>query len=141
MALVLVVEDNRAICHSLAEVLQEAGHIALEAINGGAMFRCLYQRQYNSEPLPDVLLLDLWMPVRGGWDLIEDLRSRDFQIPIVMISADGAWQENQARAKRAGITYLRKPIDIDVLLRAIQAAVEIEIEAEDPEEDEPTRPG
>ncbi len=67
--------------------------------------------------LPDLLLLDLTMPVHGGSAVADDLHSRGVSVPILVITGDGHAPE-KARAIGA-YGYLHKPFEIDELLKAV----------------------
>jgi FixJ family two-component response regulator len=73
--------------------------------------------------LPDCLLLDLHMPGINGFDVLEALRSRQIPLPVVVITGRDE-SDTAARVRAAGISaYLKKPIDRDVLLSAMEAAM------------------
>lgn len=71
---------------------------------------------------PDYLLLDLHMPGLNGFDVLEAFHSRRSPVPIIVITAhDERGTAERARALGAS-AYLKKPVDRDVLLAAIEAA-------------------
>jgi FixJ family two-component response regulator len=71
---------------------------------------------------PDYLLLDLHMPGLNGFDVLEAFHSRQIPVPIIVITAhDEPGTAEQARALGAS-AYLKKPVDRDALLAAIQTA-------------------
>ena len=72
---------------------------------------------------PDCLLLDVHMPGMGGLDVQEWLRARSFNIPTIMMTGR---EDKQLRARALALgasAYLFKPMDGDVLLRAINDAI------------------
>jgi CheY-like chemotaxis protein len=112
---VLVVEDDAVTRTALTLVLQEEGYSVTDAANGHEAL--LHLRQ---QPLPDLILLDLMMPVMNGWEF----RKKQIQdpglksIPVVIVSSDaGVPQKAAALGARE---YLSKPIDFEELLAAVR---------------------
>ena len=110
---VLVVEDERTIRRSIAGYLEDAGYTVDQAENGAEALARMQQLP------PDVVVLDLLMPVMGGRALVQACREDDrlVAIPVVLLSAahdlPQATEELQPRAS------LAKPIDLDVLLAVV----------------------
>ena len=77
-------------------------------------------RHLRHPPLPDLILLDLMMPVMNGWEF----RERQIQdpslksIPVVVVSSDA--RLHQKAAAFGATDYLVKPVDFDDLLQAVQ---------------------
>jgi serine/threonine-protein kinase RsbW len=115
---ILVVEDDGATREALALVLEADGHQATRAANGHEALELLRQG-----PLPDLILLDLMMPVLDGWQFRR--RQQDdtalAPIPVVVLSAAADL------ARRAGplgaVALLQKPVEPDRLLGAIRPFV------------------
>lgn len=112
---VLIVEDDAAVSSSLAEVLTDEGYQTAVASDGQKALDWL-----ASHAAPDLILLDLWMPVLTG----EEFRARQLQdpalaaIPVVIISAA---TDARARARALGAdAVLPKPIDLDALLALLE---------------------
>jgi CheY-like chemotaxis protein len=110
---IIVVEDDQAIRTSLSEVLATEGYKVFEAANGKLAFDIL-----NTVPQPSVVLLDLMMPVMNGYDFSEKMKSfpARSEFPIVVMSAS---RDGEQFAKLNGYVFLKKPIDVDVLLSVI----------------------
>jgi CheY-like chemotaxis protein len=110
---VLVVEDERTIRQSIAGYLGDVGYTVDEAENGAEALNCLRRA------IPDVVVLDLLMPVMGGRAFVQACRqdARLGTIPVVLLSAAHdlaqATEELQPRAS------LAKPVDLDVLLAVV----------------------
>ena len=104
---VLVADDDEAIRQVIAEVLRDEGYDVVCAENGAQALQELHRA-----PHPDLVLLDLMMPVMSGWEVLEELQSDDelARIPVVVMSAMGA----------PGVSgHLAKPIDLDRLLDTV----------------------
>ena len=103
---VLVVDDDGEIRDTLTSLLQHEGYTVLGAENGVQALEKLRRLH------PDVMLLDLMMPVMSGWEVLEELEERGEldTTQIVVVSARGA---PFARA------CLRKPVDLDELRHVV----------------------
>jgi CheY-like chemotaxis protein len=83
---VLVVDDDRDLCRSLRETLEEEGYRVRTAAHGLEALAMLM-----AGALPDVILLDMLMPVMDGWQLISELKGRPAfaTIPVAAMTAAG----------------------------------------------------
>jgi CheY-like chemotaxis protein len=82
-SIVLIVDDEDEFRSALAEVLREEGHLVVEAANGGEAIRVLESLK------PDIILLDLIMPVVNGWSVYATVRQRSElrDVPVAFLSA------------------------------------------------------
>lgn len=103
---ILVVDDDAEIRDTLTSLLQHEGYTVLRAENG---VQALEQLRRDH---PNVMLLDLMMPVMSGWEVLEELEESGElgRIPIIVVSAMCA---PGARA------CLRKPVDLEELLAVV----------------------
>jgi CheY-like chemotaxis protein len=108
---ILVVDDDRGVRESLIAVLTDEGYIALPAGDG------LQALDLAATTPLDLVLLDLNMPVKNGWDTFERLSYEHPTVPVVIITA----RPNQwFMAASAGVgALLEKPLDIPTLLETI----------------------
>ena len=107
----LVVEDDVDILSSLVEVIREEGFDVSSAANG---YQALAQLEAER---PDVIFLDLMMPVMDGWKFLESMHARfpDLHVPVVLLSAVHNLPDE---ARRLGVTrFLRKPFDLEDVAR------------------------
>lgn len=111
---VLLVEDDVDIREAIADLLEEFGYAVRAACNGREALDVL-----ATEYLPDLILLDLMMPVMDGWALKAELaESKALQaIPVVVLTADV--NVTGLAGSLPGSDYLRKPIAVDQLLRML----------------------
>jgi DNA-binding response OmpR family regulator len=114
---VLVVEDDVAIRDTLAEVLRQAGYAVATAENGRVALACL------GAGAPDVILLDLVMPVMDGHAFrAQQLLDPDLAgIPIIVISATYDTEADPPRLLPRA--WLNKPFDVDELLASMAAVL------------------
>ena len=109
---VLVVDDNRDSAHSLAMLLELAGHDVrtahdgLEAVDAAAAFQ------------PNLILLDIGMPRLNGYEAARRIREQQRESPVFLIALTGWGQEaDQKRSHEAGFdAHLVKPADLDTLV-------------------------
>lgn len=117
MARILIVDDEAFIRLYLEEVLADEGHEVLSAANGAEALRLL-----REGPRPDLILLDLMMPVMNGWEFrgAQATEPDLAGIPVVILSGAG---DVQAEARRLGVAaFVTKPFLPANLLQAIQQA-------------------
>ncbi len=109
---ILVVDDDERVRESLRDVLTEEGFLVLTAANGD-------EALVIAETFPvDLVILDLNMPVRNGWDTFERLSAEHPLLPIIIATA----RSNQLfTALGAGVgALLEKPLDIPHLLFTVR---------------------
>jgi len=105
---ILVVDDNAFSREVMRELLEASGHVILEAVNGRNALELI--RQY----VPDLVFLDLQMPLQDGFSVIWELRndSRFQNLPVVAVTAS-AMIGDRERAIAAGFdSYIAKPVDL-----------------------------
>jgi two-component system copper resistance phosphate regulon response regulator CusR len=115
---ILVVEDEADLVWVIRFNLEMEGYRTFVASNGQAALELL-----RTDP-PDVMLLDLMMPVMDGWTVLEEMRTRGLDRPkIIVISARTA-AGDRARAARYEVNgFVAKPFDMDELLELIKEAL------------------
>ena len=114
---VLVVEDDDAIRSLVAEVLQDDGYAVREATNGAEALEVL------REARPDLIVLDLMMPVMDGWTFVSECQRMDWcgEVPILVTSASHDLPRTAEQLREMGVkTCLAKPFDVDGLLALVQ---------------------
>jgi len=110
---VLVVEDDPHLLKSLRDILGDEGYDVQIAENGSAAIRQLATRS------PDVILLDLNMPIMSGDDVLEWLKQRGGRIPVVI-----ATQDDDVQAADLGVVAkLSKPYEVEQLLEVLAFAL------------------
>lgn len=108
---ILVVDDDADIRELLFTALEDDGFEVVPAANGQEALAIIQTFR------PDVIILDLMMPVMDGWQFAKELRARDEDIPIVLLSAARDLRTH-AQAMRAA-DIIEKPFDLSELLPKI----------------------
>lgn len=115
MANILVVDDEMGIRELLSEILGDEGHVVATAENAQQA------RELRSGSIPDLVLLDIWMPDTDGVTLLKEWQ-RDglLTMPVIMMSGH-ATIDTAVEATRIGaLNFLEKPIALQKLLKAVQ---------------------
>ena len=111
---VLIVDDEADIRATVSAMLEIEGYAVAEAANGADALVVV-----EADP-PDVILLDMRMPVLDGWGFAEEMRRRRRMIPIVVMTAarDAARWAREIHAA----AFVAKPFGYDDLLAAVEQA-------------------
>lgn len=112
---VLVVDDDPDMQEVMALTLEAGDYQVSRASNG------LEALEQVEREMPDVILLDMRMPVMDGWTFAEELRKRHgHQVPILVCTAA---EDAQQRAREVdAVGCLSKPFELDELLRLVESA-------------------
>jgi len=114
---VLIIDDEAAIRESLQTLLEIEGYEVETATDGTEGLARLAERPF------DLVLLDFALPERNGVEVLQDIRERDSELAVIMITAYGT-VENAVNAMQAGATnFIQKPWDNEKLLADIRTAV------------------
>ena len=118
---VLIVDDTDDVRSLLRVALNVAGFETMEAKEGPAALHIL-----ATEPTPDVVLLDVQMPVMDGWQTLAKIRdaAATASLPVIMCTVKSR-QEDRVRGWELGCDgYLSKPFDIGELVRLVRDVAE-----------------
>src|SRR5262249_12262238 len=111
---ILVVDDDPEILGALRTVLERRGYRVLTATDGNA------GRATAEREAPDLVVVDMMMPKKSGFLVLEKLKSRDGAPPIIMITANEG-SRHRAYAESLGADdYIRKPFAMDRLLESVE---------------------
>lgn len=116
---ILIIEDDASIRDMLTECLADEGYSTAAACDGRQALDLLAA----SAALPELILLDLAMPVMSGWEFM-DVQQRDPRlaaIPLVVLSADSSVARRADLG--AGVRVVPKPVDIGALLDTVAGYV------------------
>lgn len=112
---ILVVEDDLYIRESLVELLTDEGYEVMVGRDGQEGLD-----QLRRGPPPNLILLDLMMPVKDGFQFREEQQQKPelASIPTIIFSADTG--VNQPHKEFEGAFILKKPVDLDALLQVVK---------------------
>jgi DNA-binding response OmpR family regulator len=116
MPKVLIVEDDEVIAQGMARHLADAGFDPVCVSKGEpGLARLRFER-------PDVCVLDLMLPERDGWNIIETARDEGIGTPIIVVSARGTEHDRVHALEIGADDYLVKPFSMKELVARVQAA-------------------
>src|SRR5204863_9827176 len=116
VATVLIIEDDEVIAQAMSRHLVAAGHEPKWVAKGEQGLAAL---RYEA---PDVCVLDLMLPQRDGWSVIEAAREEGIGTPIVVVSARGTEHDRVHALDIGADDYLVKPFSMKELVARVQAA-------------------
>jgi DNA-binding response OmpR family regulator len=131
MAKVLIVEDDAVIADGMARHLAAAGFDPVVTPKGD---QGLARLRFEN---PDVVVLDLMLPVRDGWSVIEAARAEGIGTPIVVVSARGTEHDRVHALEIGADDYLVKPFSMKELVARVQAAARRGVRAQPEQRGEP----
>ena len=115
MVNILIVEDNSDLRKLLRIHLTRAGYSVYEAGDGAEALEIL-------EKVPvHLLVVDVMMPVMDGYQLTQELREADMNMPVLMISARETLEDKREGFRRGVDDYMTKPVDAEELLLRVEA--------------------
>lgn len=116
MARILVAEDEEDIRDLIEFTLSYVGHEVISVSNGEEAF------QSARQVLPDLILLDVRMPIMSGIEACKKIKSdpETYRIPVVFLSAKGQDSEIKAGLEAGAVEYLLKPFSPDDLNRRLR---------------------
>ena len=119
MATILVVEDTLTDQQLLCSVLRQEGHWVITAASEKEALDRIAQAK------PDLILLDVVLPDRSGFELCRDLRDKQEtkEIPIVMCSSKGSNMDKFWGMQQGAEAYLAKPVDLDALTKVVRKLI------------------
>lgn len=109
---VLLVDDDRSVLEALGGVIEAEGFEVVRAANGHEALQKFRQGSM------DIVLLDLNMPVKSGWDAFEGLTTVNPFLPIVIITARA--DAHSEAATRGIAALMQKPLNIPALLKMMR---------------------
>ncbi|MBC8393702.1 MAG: sigma-54-dependent Fis family transcriptional regulator [Deltaproteobacteria bacterium] len=117
METVLIVDDEKNYPPILSAVLEEEGFETLSAYSGKEALKVLE----NSDV--DMVLADMKMPVMDGIELLENIKNRDPDLPVIMMTAYGTVEKAVEAMQKGAYSYILKPFDNERLVLYVNKAL------------------
>ena len=111
---ILIVEDEASIRELLRLYLEREGYTVLEAENGVEGIK-----KWKSDK-PDMLLLDVMMPVMDGWAVCREIRAES-DVPIIMLTAKGETADRVSGLEMGADDYIVKPLEMPEVIARVRA--------------------
>lgn len=112
---VLVVEDDAHIRLGLCEALRAESYDVTDCCTGSEALPLFKQRK------PDIVVLDIMLPGKSGYDLCREIRATKSRVPILMLSAKGQEIDKVVGLELGADDYVTKPFSLRELLARVQA--------------------
>lgn len=112
---ILIVEDDENIRELLRLYLEREGYEIAEAENGAAGLS-----KWKAEN-PDMMLLDVMMPVMDGWQVCKEVRASGSAMPIIMITAKGETMDKVSGLELGADDYIVKPLEMREVVARVRA--------------------
>ena len=114
---ILIVEDEKNIVDILSYNLNKEGYTTLEAYDGDAGLQLALEQD------PDLILLDLMLPRKNGFDVCRDLRAQGRTTPIIMLTAREEETDKVLGLELGADDYITKPFSMRELLARVKANI------------------
>ena len=123
---VLVADDEPALRKLLKTNMELEGYVTIEAANGAEVLESV--RRDN----PDIILLDIMMPVMDGWEVLTELANNpEYSQKVILVSAKASDDAQLQGWELGADEYITKPFDLDALLERVrEVAARSEAESE-----------
>ena len=121
MAKILVIDDEREVRQVIGKSLERTGHEVVEALDGSEGVSLYKEKDF------DIVITDIFMPVKTGLEVIQELKAYDANVKIIVVSSVGIRDEIDmvSMSKRYGaVEAFEKPLDMDGLNNAIDTILE-----------------
>jgi DNA-binding NtrC family response regulator len=113
---VLLVDDEIAFVNTLAQRLR-LRKLLVDTVYDGEQ-----ALTYIKDIEPDVIVLDLKMPGLHGIEVLREIKKIKREIQVIILTGHGTDKDEEEARKLGGFDFLRKPVDIDLLIRKIKEA-------------------
>ncbi|MCA8869997.1 MAG: response regulator [Rhodobacteraceae bacterium] len=116
---VLLIEDEPNIIEAITFILRQDGWRVSTHSNGKTAIEAV------TKSLPDLVILDVMLPGRSGFDILQDLRSRQIwqNLPVLMLTARGQARDRDAATAFGASRYMTKPFSNSEMLATVRELV------------------
>ncbi len=117
MAKILIIEDEVEMANSLKDNFEFEGHEVAVAFDGEEGIKSVYSFS------PDLIILDIMLPNKSGYDVCRELRSNEISIPIIFLSARGQEIDKVLGLELGADDYITKPFSVRELIARVNAVL------------------
>jgi two-component system nitrogen regulation response regulator NtrX len=114
---ILIVDDEESIRHTLGGILADEGYEVLMAASGEDALKIV------DEELPNLVMLDIWLPGIDGIETLKAIRAENPQIGVVMMSGHGTIETAVKATKLGAFDFIEKPLSLDKVIITINNAL------------------
>jgi two-component system, NtrC family, nitrogen regulation response regulator NtrX len=118
VAQIVIIDDEEDIRATLRGILEDEGHVILEASSGEEGLDVLDQSK------PDLCFLDIWLPGMDGLAVLEQVQVQHAHVPMIMISGHGNIETAVTAIKNGAFDFIEKPLSLEKVLVTTAKAVE-----------------
>ncbi|MGH7319567.1 MAG: sigma-54-dependent transcriptional regulator [Candidatus Rokuibacteriota bacterium] len=115
---ILIVDDEKGIRATLAAILNDEGYRPLAVGSGHEALARV------GEEVPDLVILDIWLPETDGIDTLAELKRQWPELPVIMISGHGTIETAVKATKLGSYDFIEKPLSLEKTLHVIDRALE-----------------
>jgi two-component system, NtrC family, nitrogen regulation response regulator NtrX len=115
---ILIVDDEPEILKSVGSILTDEGYEIMEVGDG------LEALKRVEEELPDLVLLDIWLPGMDGIEVLSRLKNNRPELPVVMMSGHGTIETAVKATKLGAYDFIEKPLSWERLIFVVQKAID-----------------
>jgi two-component system nitrogen regulation response regulator NtrX len=116
---ILIVDDEESIRQSLGGILADEGYDVLTAGSGEDAMKTI------GDELPDLVLLDIWLPGIDGIETLKAVKARHPQIPVVMMSGHGTIETAVKATKLGAFDFIEKPLSLEKVILIVNHALDL----------------
>ena len=116
---ILVVDDEDSICQVLKGILTDEGYEVLTTGTGEDALKLV------DEELPDLVLLDIWLPGIDGIETLKQIKAKHATMPVVMISGHGTIESAVKSTKLGAFDFIEKPLSLDKVVLTVEHALSL----------------
>lgn len=117
---ILIIDDEKDIRSALTGILEDEGYQVLSAEGGVEGIECVRQE------LPDLILLDIWMPGIDGLETLGMLKAQFPHVTVIMISGHGTIETAVRATKLGAFDFIEKPLSLEKVLISVANALQLQ---------------
>ncbi|MBM4348255.1 MAG: response regulator [Deltaproteobacteria bacterium] len=117
---ILIIDDDDRVRTLLSNILKFAGHRVIEASDGDSGIRCLEEGESV-----DMVLTDLGMPLKNGWEVTKWIKAKTPQLPVILVTGWGTGLDEE-KIKESGVDLvIKKPFEVNEILETVDLFTKI----------------